>query len=168
MSHSTVSTKKTRFTLVKQVQKLRVTLHACKRKRFCKSERKMCICAKVIKRGSVYVGLSSSTKSPVDSYLCVYVMEALLEVIKWGAPRDVAMCVYARELKPRYGCVSARVCLSSSLSNRQLFVCVSVYMHINTTERLQLHQADILLLIMKYFVSKSLVFPYKNTLQPSQ
>ena len=55
--------------------------------------------------------VSSSTKFPVENYLCVYIMEALLEVLKRGAPRDV--CV--REIKGRYGCVI--VCALSSLSS---------------------------------------------------
>ena len=51
-----------------------------------------------IKRGyeCVYVYLSSSTKPPVDSYLSVYVMKALLEVAKRGAPRDIYVFVHAR------------------------------------------------------------------------
>ena len=64
------------------------------------------------------------------------------------APRDVCVCLYTREIKWRLGCV----CLSSSLSRRQLLVCVCMYMYANTAERLRLHKAVILLLIMKYFV----------------
>ena len=56
----------------------------------------MCVCAREIKRGYGYVRVSSSTKSQVDSSLCVYIMDALQEVLKRGAPRDVCVLVHAR------------------------------------------------------------------------
>ena len=70
------------------------------------------------------IGRSSSTKSPVDSYLCVYVMEALLEVIKEARPE---MCVSASKIKGGFGCVMYR-CLSSSISCTATYVCVYICM----------------------------------------
>ena len=51
-----------------------------------------------------YVCLSSSTIFLLGTYLYVYAMKALLEVIRGGAPQDV--CVCAREVKRKYGYVS--------------------------------------------------------------
>ena len=60
--------------------------------------------------------------------------------------------------------------LNTSLSNKQLLVSVCMYMHIHTVERLQQHQAVILLLIMKYFELK--IFLHSRTtiatMQPYQ
>ena len=72
-------------------------------------------------------GQSSSTLSPVGSYLRVYVMEAPLVVPKRGTP----------------------------VFSRQVLVCVCMYMYANTAERLRLQKAVSLLSIMKYFVLKS-------------
>ena len=120
----TVSIKKTRLTLVKQVDKLSDTLHVCKEK------------APVSKQHETYVGLfqqsteewvyvclSSSSKSLVDSYLCVNVMKVLLGVSKRNAPRDVCVFVHARSSVAMSVCM----CVSSSLSSRQLlhvYVCI--------------------------------------------
>ena len=59
------------------------------------------------KQSSVGIGtcLSLSTKSPVVSYLGVYVMETLMKVLTRGEPRDV--CVWAREIKGVCVCVCA-------------------------------------------------------------
>ena len=59
--------------------------------------------------GCVYVCQSSSTKSIVDSY--VYVMEALLEVLTRGVPRNVCEFFQARSS------MGISACLSSSLSS---------------------------------------------------
>ena len=45
------------------------------------------------------------------------------------------------------------VCLSFHSTLQYAGTCVCIYMYVNTAERLQLHWAVILLLIMKYFVS---------------
>ena len=121
----------------KQVRKLRVTLYACNASVSVKEERTMrcnCVCAINQERvGCVYVDLSSWTKSPVVSYLYAYVMEALLKVLKKGAPQNVCVYVHARSS------VGMGVCVSSSLSSRQLLVCVCMHMYANTTKRLRLH-----------------------------
>ena len=71
---------------------------------------------------------------------------------KRSTPRCVCVCAH---VKPRVGTgVCTCVCLWSSLSRLQLLVCVCMYMHANTAERLRLHKAVMLLLIMKYFVLK--------------
>ena len=45
---------------------------------------------------SVFMCVSSSTKSSVDSYLCMYVIEALSEVLKKGTPQNVFVFVHVR------------------------------------------------------------------------
>ena len=67
---------------------------------------------------------------------------------------DVCVCSCTRKIKDRHVYVCMCVCPASSLSWQQLLVCVCVYMYVNTAERLRLHKAVILLLIMKYFVLK--------------
>ena len=115
----------------------------------------MCLC----KQWSVDIGVcmcvSSSIKSPVDSYLCVCV--CVLSKHSWkGCKCAHHMCVCVRaHVRLRVGMsVCMYVCPASSLSRQQLLVCVCVYMYANTAERLRLHKAVILLLIMKYFVLK--------------
>ena len=88
-------------------------------------------------------------------------MKALLEVLKRGAPRDVAMYVWIREIQRGYGCVYVSV---SSLSSRQPLVGVCMYMHVNTAERLRLHKVVILLLITKNFVLKIVSYSHTTTL----
>ena len=39
----------------------------------------------------------------IENYLCVYVIKAVLEVLKRGGPR--CMCVCAREIKYGYECM---------------------------------------------------------------
>ena len=97
--------------------------------------------------------LSSSTKFPVDSYLYAYVIEGLLEVLKWGAP---PRCVLGTR---GYGCVCVRV---SSYFQVDIYLCVYVciWLYINTAERLRLHKAVILLLRMESFVLK--IVQYSN------
>ena len=56
-----------------------------------------------IKRGYGHLYLSSPTKCPVDSYLNVFLIEALLEVLNRGAPRDMRVC--AHEIKREYECM---------------------------------------------------------------
>ena len=69
-------------------------------------------------------------------------------------------------IKQRYGCVYVCVIINPNLS--YLCVYVSMYMHVNTAERLQEHSAVNLLLIMKYSVLKNLLFSYNYTMQPYQ
>ena len=66
----------------------------------------------------------------------------------------ICVCVRAH-VRLRVG-MSVCMCVrpASSLSRQQLLVCVCVNMYANTAERLRLHKAVILLLIMKYFVIK--------------
>ena len=47
-------------------------------------------------------------------------------------------------------------------------MCVCMYTYVNNAERLRLHKAVILVLIMKYFVVKNLVHPHNYTVQPYQ
>ena len=84
--------------------------------------------------GCVYVCQSSSTKFPVDSYLCVYVMKALLEVPKGSANRDVCVFVHARSMVGMGVCVviftlmHVCICILTPLIAcdyiRELFYCV--------------------------------------------
>ena len=101
--------------------------------------------------------VSSSTKSPVDSYLCVCVCVCVCYQSTPGRAvnaRTICVCVRAH-VRLRVGMsVCMCVCPASSLSCQQLLVCVCVYMNANTAERLRLHKAVILLLIRKYFVLK--------------
>ena len=99
-----------------------------------------CVCRVLvqgIKRGygCAYVCLSSTTKSPVDGYLCVFVMEELLEVLKRGTPRDVAKCVYACEIKPgyRWKWVCVGVCHRHSPEDRYfcVYVCICMLTPLN-------------------------------------
>ena len=77
------------------------------------------------------------------------------------------MQLYSQEARPKmyaclcmrdhgwvwpYGCEYVSVCHLPSLVNN--YLCICMYMHINTAKRLHLHKAVILLLIMKYFVLK--------------
>ena len=65
--------------------------------------------------------------------------------------------------------VGVCVCLPQSLSSRQLLVCLCMHMYVYTAERLQLHKAVILLMIMKYFVLKIVSYSqYKYTMKPYQ
>ena len=119
------------------------------------------LCMSTPPNNCMYVYLSSSTKSPVDSNLSVYVIEAILEVLTRGAPPR-CMCICAREFKSGYGCVC--VCLSFSLAiDGYLCVCVWMYMYVKLAERLQLHKAVILLLFMKNFIL-SIVSYYHSTI----
>ena len=72
------------------------------------------------------VCVSSLTKSIVDSYLSVYVLEAILEVITRGAPRNVRVVVHARSRVGMDVCI--RVCLPFLVSSRQLLVFVCICM----------------------------------------
>ena len=68
--------------------------------------------------------------------------------------------------KRGYVCMAwAYVCVYhfTTLSNRELLVCVCVcmYMHVKTAERLQLHKAVIFILIVKYVLLK--IIPYSHT-----
>ena len=114
----------------------------------------MCLC----KQSSMGMGMCvpSSNTSPVHSHLCVCNGSTPESYIK-GAPRDVCLCTH--KIKGRHGWVF----LSSSLSHRQLLVCV-MYMYANTAEWLQLHKAVILLLVIKYFVLK--IVSYSHTTTP--
>ena len=109
------------------------------------------------KQSSVGIGacLSSSTKSPVYSYLCVYVMEAFLKVLKRSTPRDVCLCT---QDQARVGMGVLYVCLIFTLQKTYLW-----YMYVNTAKRLRLHKAFSLLLIMKYFVLKIVSHSYTIT-----
>ena len=44
-----------------------------------------------------------------------------------------------------------------------LCVCVCMYMYVNTTERLRLHKADILLLTIKYFALNIVLHSHSTT-----
>ena len=55
--------------------------------------------------------------------------------------------------------VGMRVCMCLS----PLLVWVCMYMYVNAVERLRLHKAVILLLIMKYFVLKIVSYSHKTT-----
>ena len=96
MSHNavcntTVSTKKIRPTLVKQVRKLCVALHACKGNSPV-SVKEECVLVQAIKcgYGCVYVSVTFNQISSRRLLVCICV----IEVLKRGALRDVAMCVY--------------------------------------------------------------------------
>ena len=111
----------------------------------------VCFCKQSIMGMSkgVCVCLSSSTKSPVDSYLCVYVMEALLEVLKKDAsPSPIHVCQCTRDQAWVWLCV----CIIFTLL--QTTTCVCMYMYVETAEQIQLHKVVIVLLIMKYFEVK--------------
>ena len=90
--------------------------------------------------------------------------ESAPESAKTDAPRDECVFVHVRASLGMGVCM----CVSSSLSSRQLLVSVCMYMYANAAEWLQLHKAFILLLIMKYFVLHNLVFSYNYTMQPDQ
>ena len=105
--------------------------------------------------------VSSSTKSPVDSYLCVCYRSTPGRAVN---ARTRCVCVRAH-IRLRVGMsVCMCVCPASSLSRQQLLVCVCVYMYANTAEQLRLHKTVILLLIMKYFVLKMIL--YSHTTAP--
>ena len=98
---------------------------------------RVCAFVQGIKRvyGFEHVCLSSSLHYLVDSYLRVHVIEVLLKIRKKAAPQDACVLVYA--IKHEYGCVY--VCMSvvfTSLSSRELLVCVCIYIYVNTAERL--------------------------------
>ena len=100
--------------------------------------------------------------SPVNSYLSVYAMGELLGVIKTGATRHECVLVHARSRMGIGACM--RVSIVFTLQYRVACVCMYVYMYVNTAGQLQLCKAVILLLIMKNFVLKSLVFPHNYTM----
>ena len=123
----------------------------------------MCLCKQWSADMSMGVCMcvSSSTKSPVDSYLCVCVLSKHF----WKGRKcahQMCVCSCTRKIKGGHECVC--VCPASWLSRQQLLVCVCVYMYANTAEWLRLHKAVILLLIMKYFVLK--MISYSHTTAP--
>ena len=91
----------------------------------------------------------------------VYVMEAILKVLTVGLPGDVCVFVYARS-RVVWVCVCACFCHFPSPVDSHL--CVCMHMYVNITERLRLHKAVTLLVIMKYFVLKTV--SYSNTTTP--
>ena len=104
---------------------------------------------------AAYVCLSSSTKPPVDSYLSVYVMEALMEVLTRGTLRDVCVFVHARSR------VGMGVCMCLCLpfpTFQNSYLCVCMHMNVNNGERLQLHKT------LKYFALT--IFSYSHTTTP--
>ena len=64
--------------------------------------------------GCVHVCLSPLTQSPVDSYLCVYVMESLPNELTRGAPQDVSS-----------------VGIEIKRSHRRVYICVPVILTLN-------------------------------------
>ena len=117
MSHSTVcnttvSTKKTRRTLVKKKRQLHVTPHEWKGNAPVNMKEKY-VFVQAIKRGHgygcVYVCVSSLNKSPVHSYVCV----------------SVCVCVWV--------CVSVCACNGSApgsaIKEAHRDVCVCVFVH---------------------------------------
>ena len=79
--------------------------------------------------GCVYVCLTSSTKSPVDSYLSVYVIVALLHILKRSVPRDV--CVFIQPtLRVGMG-MCMHVCLAFPFSSKQILVCICMFTPLN-------------------------------------
>ena len=134
---------------------------ACKGNAPVNVKKKYVLC-NAIKRGHGYEYLYvcviikqiSSRQLLVCVCVCVCNRNAPGSAIK-EAPRDVCVCVCVclctRKIKDRHGCVY--VCHHYSPVD-SFCVCVWMYMHANTAERLWLHNAVILLLIMKYFVLK--------------
>ena len=103
--------------------------------------------------------VSSSTKSPVDSYLCVCV----LSKHSWKGCKcthHMCVCLCTRKIKGGHECVY--VCVRHHHSPINSYLCA--YMYANTAERLRLYEAVILLLIMKYFVIK--MISYSHTTAP--
>ena len=132
MSHSTVGdtivpTKKIRLTLVKKLCKLRITLHSCREKALVilkkNATRGVCVFVEAIKRrygnGCLYVCYLHSTLRP-EIYMCVALHRS-----------RVGMCVLCTRSCMGMG---AYVSHFSTLSNRQLLVCVCMYMFANTGE----------------------------------
>ena len=135
MSHSTVcnttvSTKKTHCTLVKQVHKLRVTPHACKGN--APVTVKKYVFVQAINRGHGYGCVSPSTKSPVDNYLCVCVyvcvMLALRDVIEDARPRCVCAFVHSY-VRSRVG-MGVCMCVRPASSLLSIATCVCMYMYV--------------------------------------
>ena len=134
----------------------------------------MCLC----KRSSVIMGMSvcvlSSTKSPVNRYLCLCVCMCVWvcngsapRSAKRGAQRDVCVVCSAHVSSKVGMSVCMCACLSSSLYRRQLLVCLCVYicmhMYANTAKRLRVYKAVILQLNMQYFALKIVSYSYATT-----
>ena len=69
-----------------------------------------------------------------QNLVSVYAMDANLEMLAGGAPRDVCVFVHARS---RVGmCMRACVCRFPSPVDSYLCVCLCMYMYVNTTEQL--------------------------------
>ena len=96
----------------------------------------------------------SHTHTHTSVYLFVYVMEAILAVLTRGALRDVRVCLSTRDQGRIWVCFSAISRLQYREPHVCVFVCICNFTYVNTTERLQLHKAVIVLLIMKCFVLK--------------
>ena len=75
-----------------------------------------------IKHGYVYAWVIIKQISSTQLLLCVCNGSAMRV-----APRDVGKCLCTRKIKGSHGCV----CLSSSLSCRQLFVCICMLIPLN-------------------------------------
>ena len=147
-----VCTKKILRILVKYVRKLHVTPHACKENTPVNMKEKYAS-VQAMKRGyrCVYVCVIINQISSRQLLVCVWYQSTPGRAVN---ARTVCVCVHAH-VRLRVGIsVCICVCPASSLSRQQLLECVCVYMYANTAERLRLHKAVILLLIMKYFVLK--------------
>ena len=95
--------------------------------------------------------------------MCVWNGSAPRSAIRGTPQMCVCVRLCTRKIKGEHGCIYVCVCRLSSLSRRQLLVCECIYMCANTAERLRLHKAVILLLIMLYVVLKIV---YSQTTTP--
>ena len=140
MSHNTVHNTPSllrRFTRDSQTRTGEISMHvecdaACVKENAPESMKMECGLVQAIKYGCGYVCQSSSNKSPVDSYLYLYVMEALLEVLRRGTPRNV--CVFGHARSSVGASAYMRVCLSSSLSSRLQLVCICILTLLNNSD----------------------------------
>ena len=103
-------------------------------------------------------------------YRCVHVINQISDrqLLVWGCngsalgsaksePRDVRIFVHVRSR------VGLGVCICHLNSPVDSYLCVYVCRHVNTTKRLQLHRAFILLLIIQQFVLKMLSYSHTTT-----
>ena len=128
MPHSTVcnmtvSTKKTRPTLVKLVCKLCVMLHACKGNAPV-SVKDTYVFVQAIQRGYGYGRVYMCVCHHQPNIVSVYVMEVILKVLTVGAPRDACVFLHVRSR------VGVGVCIGHLPSPVDSYLCVCLYAYV--------------------------------------
>ena len=110
--------------------RLRITLYACKGNAPVNVKEEFCLCT----QSSVSLGVCVCHPKPNLRWIatCLYVLEGLLEMLKWPGPRDVRVFVQARLM------VGTSVCMwVFSLARRQLPLCACMLTPLNDRDHIR-------------------------------